>query len=137
MQGFDWIRHDRLDDEVMVIDLKSGAYFAFLGAAADAWTLLVAGHEPEAVADRMAVRYGVSHEVVTDDITTFAGQLVVEGLLDDVRADHVDPVELGDAAGTVPYVAPAIEKFDDLADLLLLDPIHEVQEPGWPAGRQD
>jgi hypothetical protein len=27
---------------------------------------------------------------------------------------------------------PVLEKFTDMADLLLLDPIHEVGEAGWP-----
>jgi hypothetical protein len=31
------------------------------------------------------------------------------------------------------YKPPAIERFDDLEELLVLDPIHEVDEAGWPA----
>ena len=36
-----------------------------------------------------------------------------------------------------PYTAPAVQKYDDLEDLLLLDPIHEVDEAGWPVARAD
>jgi hypothetical protein len=27
---------------------------------------------------------------------------------------------------------PKLEKYTDMEDLLLLDPIHDVQEVGWP-----
>ncbi len=30
------------------------------------------------------------------------------------------------------FTNPVLEKFTDMADLLLLDPIHEVDESGWP-----
>ena len=32
----------------------------------------------------------------------------------------------------VPYVPPVLEKFTDMQDLILLDPVHEVSERGWP-----
>jgi hypothetical protein len=35
------------------------------------------------------------------------------------------------------YRSPAIERFDDLEELLVLDPIHEVDEAGWPVTPAD
>ena len=32
----------------------------------------------------------------------------------------------------LPFVNPTLTKFTDMQDLLLLDPIHEVDEMGWP-----
>jgi hypothetical protein len=35
--------------------------------------------------------------------------------------------------GGIDYVPPVLERFDDVRDLLLIDPIHQVdQEYGWP-----
>ena len=31
------------------------------------------------------------------------------------------------------YTAPKLATYSDLQDLLLLDPIHDVDETGWPA----
>ena len=31
-----------------------------------------------------------------------------------------------------PYQAPVLQAFDDMQDLLLFDPIHEVEPTGWP-----
>ena len=30
------------------------------------------------------------------------------------------------------YGLPALERFTDMEDLLLLDPVHDVEEMGWP-----
>ena len=35
----------------------------------------------------------------------------------------------------IPYEKPKIETFSDMKDLLLLDPIHDVDETGWPSPR--
>jgi hypothetical protein len=30
------------------------------------------------------------------------------------------------------YVAPAFDRYTDMAELLLIDPVHDVDEAGWP-----
>jgi hypothetical protein len=30
------------------------------------------------------------------------------------------------------YLQPSFEKYSDMQEMLLLDPIHEVSEAGWP-----
>jgi hypothetical protein len=35
-------------------------------------------------------------------------------------------------AARQPYEAPALHKYNDMQDLLLLDPVHDVDETGWP-----
>jgi hypothetical protein len=37
------ISHDRLDGEVIVVDLESGSYYCLTDSGADVWTLLVQG----------------------------------------------------------------------------------------------
>jgi hypothetical protein len=32
----------------------------------------------------------------------------------------------------VPYTKPVLNKYTDMQQLLLADPLHEVQEAGWP-----
>jgi hypothetical protein len=34
--------------------------------------------------------------------------------------------------GHFEYVEPEIVEFDDMQEMLLLDPIHEVKDKGWP-----
>ena len=49
---------------------------------------------------------------------------------------EVDGIESGVAAPTAwpnAYTAPQIERYDDIADIMMMDPIHEVDKTlGWP-----
>jgi hypothetical protein len=64
----------------------------------------------------------------------------VQALLKDLAAeDLISPTESAGSAATpgpgtrAPYAAPTLQKHTDMQDLLLLDPIHEVDETGWPS----
>jgi hypothetical protein len=53
-------------------------------------------------------------------------------------ADGREPTEEGspNGHGHRAFEPPLLEKFDDLQDLILLDPVHEVlEEEGWPHAR--
>ena len=66
-----WITHERLDDEVIAINLETGEYFALDDVAADAWTLLTAGVGLEDAAGVLAERYDVGAERVRADLSAF------------------------------------------------------------------
>jgi hypothetical protein len=129
-----WVTHERLDGEVIAINLESGAYFAFANVAADCWSLLVAGLDTDRVAGVVAERYDVDPAVTVSDVRRFVGLLEAAGL---ITGEGGNGTTAADAALPAPlqplaYTAPVAEGFDDLEDLLLLDPIHEVDEAGWP-----
>jgi hypothetical protein len=131
------LTHERLDDEVIAIDLESGAYFALDDAAADGWTILAGGGSLDDAADSVATRFAVAPDEARSDLERFAAELVEAGLLERVDARPV-PVTLGPRANASrPYRPPAIERFNDLEELLLLDPIHEVDDAGWPVSRAE
>ncbi len=84
-----------------------------------------------------------------DDVTAFLAALVEQGL----GAETDEPASSngsgngsgnGDGAAAVTadgvtraYTVPALTRYDDLDDLLLLDPIHEVDDAGWPIARTE
>jgi hypothetical protein len=64
-------------------------------------------------------------------LAQFAIELLDHGLL------AVEPDAAAQIRALVKSERPAertlrLETYDDMADLLLLDPIHEVSEQGWP-----
>lgn len=126
------IAHERVDDEVIAINLATGAYFSLVGAAADAWDLLVAGTDLDAVALAVAPRYGVDPSTVRADLDAFVAALVADGLVAEGGAAAPAAVELPAVAEGAAYAAPTLDKYDDMEELLLLDPIHEVDPSGWP-----
>ena len=129
------VAHERLDDEVVVINLETGAYYALDGPAADCWTLLSAGTSIDRTVDTLAERHGADPNVVRADVDALAAELVAEGLVV-VGPGSLDAVELPatitNGASTT-YKTLRIQKYDDMEELLLLDPVHEVDEAGWPA----
>jgi hypothetical protein len=107
-------------DETVVANLDSGIFYSFRGSAPALWEMLVAGHTVQ----RIAVAFGVEAMPIGE----FVASLEAEGLLVSTK-DAASQEEL-----VVPgaFLAPAIERFDDLQGLLLIDPIHDVSDAGWP-----
>jgi hypothetical protein len=126
--------HERLDDQVMMINLETGAYFALERPAADCWTALGAGAGFDGIVAEVVAHFEVPADQAEADVETFLVSLIDEGI---VR--WTDDAPLAPAPNAVvpaerlAYRPPQIEKHDDLEELLLLDPIHDVGPEGWPA----
>jgi hypothetical protein len=127
-----WITHEHLDDQVIMINLETGAYFALEAAAADCWSALVAGAAFDDIVSDMLRRYDVDQSRAERDVEALLDAMVAEGLVQGSTAPAIPLVADGVIAPRAAYRAPAIEKHDDLEELLLLDPIHDVGPEGWP-----
>jgi Coenzyme PQQ synthesis protein D (PqqD) len=122
-----------VDDEALIIDLTTGAYFSAVGVGAVAWAAIARGASVDEVAGALAARFSVDQGSAEHDLVAFVAELVAEDLLveasDDSPADTAAPETV---ETTRPYGAPKLEKYTDLSDLILLDPVHDVSEAGWP-----
>jgi len=119
------------DDEVVVLDMKSGTYFSLRGSGVDVWRLV----EQNASAGRISEALGERYDAPSGEIATAVQALLRE--LQEAQLIVGDPsIESAEASGQatdkVPFPEPQIERFTDMQDLLLLDPIHEVDDAGWP-----
>jgi hypothetical protein len=86
--------------------------------------------------------------VARGDLERFVARLVEERLLlveapardTGARGDPTPP-RAGSAAVSTgarrSYAPPDVHKYDDLEELLRLDPVHDVDEVGWPVPRRD
>jgi hypothetical protein len=133
-----------MDDEAILIDLESGSYFSLVGTGALIW----AGVEQGASIDEMVAALDRACGGVPAD----TGQLVSDFLDDLASHDLVvateGPAPAGGADSEVPsagvassagprvFEPPSLQQFDDMQELILLDPIHEVDEQeGWPRAK--
>lgn len=122
----DTLAAEVLDGEAIVIDLVSGSFFSFSGWASWAWESLAAGVDVDELTPVFAEVGGV-HEFV--DGLVAAGLLVPRGDL-----PPADPPPRPDT----PPVALELERFDDMADMIKLDPVRDVsRESGWPRPAND
>src|SRR5438094_2860742 len=83
-----WVTHERLDDEVIAINLETGAYFVLEGAAAECWTALVDGASPESVARHLQSRYDVTEERALTDSMSVLAELQASAMVGVVEGDE-------------------------------------------------
>jgi hypothetical protein len=112
-----------VDGEAIFINLSTGVYYSLRGAGAALWSLLAAGHSVEAAAQRIAAIAGVSSAEVARAGAALVARLVEERLALPTEHGAAEPAEVElEAQWIVPYAAPALETYSDMADLLALDP---------------
>lgn len=131
------IVHETIDGEVVIINFATGAYYSCTEVAADAWEAIVAGASAEEIVADLTSRYADAGLDVAGDVARFLGRLEEEGIVEastDVPP-RVATSPAADTAGT--YRAPELEKFTDMADLIVLDPVHDVTRVGWPHRQTD
>ena len=78
----------------------------------------------------IAGRYSLPEATVATDLAPWLAQVVADELVVEGAGDpgiEHPPVEF-----PADYAPPAMSKYTDMEDLLLLDPVHEVDEVGWP-----
>ena len=122
------------DGEFVVLDLGSGKYYSMDAAASALWRAITAGVSMQvlvaAVEDAAAAGTGITTQAIHD----YAERLAAYGCL--ARSDVGGSAPLDPALAEVLKTstgAPKVEMFSDLADLIMADPIHDVEETvGWP-----
>jgi hypothetical protein len=126
--------HEVIDGEAVIINLESGAYFSADGASAVAWQGIAGGASPADLAAMIAERYEGDGATIAAAVEGFVETLLHAGLIRPAElGDANSPAELPAAAARPAFAGLALRGFTDLQELLLLDPIHEVDETGWPA----
>jgi hypothetical protein len=119
-----------MDGELVLVHFDSGCYYSVTGVGADVCQLLSAGCTVGQVVDRLTAHYRLPQSRVGSDVRSYVEQLAQEKLL--VPVVNASRAEREVALTTANYETPRFEKFDDMADQLLLDPIHDMGESGWP-----
>lgn len=125
---------ETIDGEVVAVDLQHGSYYSIRGAGVQIWRSLAQPSTPDRVVAMVAEHFGRPEDEVAAAVRRFVADLNSHGLLRPAEGSseaHPDPSEPSPDAPTE-YEPPLLEKFTDMEDLLLLDPVHEVDGRGWP-----
>jgi Coenzyme PQQ synthesis protein D (PqqD) len=119
--------HETIDGETILIDAETGHLLLLTGFAAVLWSHLVGGTSSEALACAVDARFGAD----AADIT--------RSFIQELRAAEiiVPTTDVGSAAAApLPwpecFAAPVFERYDDIANIIAMDPIHDVGPTGWP-----
>ena len=130
---------ERLDGETILINFDTGQYFSFHGPAADVLSLVQANVDraswpPIAEAAYPGLTWDAGIEAQVDE---FLDGLAEVGVIVESDRPSGPDQPLPDDVERSEWVAPTVFANDDLVDLLVIDPIHDASEDGWPQTRQD
>lgn len=76
------VRHVRLDDQVVVADLRSGRYLGLDGVGARVWDLVGEGATRGAIVECLAAEYDVSPDVLERDVGGLLEELAARRLIE-------------------------------------------------------
>ena len=120
-----------MDEELVVINLDNGCYYSLNKTAAFLWKQLEQGCSINQATRQAAQFYGREEAPLLADFTSFIERLMEEQLIRLGNGRPTNGLLLKEGQGE-PYLKPSFEKYSDMQEMLLLDPIHEVSEAGWP-----
>ncbi|MBY0408354.1 MAG: PqqD family peptide modification chaperone [Rickettsiales bacterium] len=122
-----------IEGETIIIDMQTGTYFSTDGLGSALWAAAVAGQGRQALVDGASKAYPAAAEAGADTVA-FLDALVAAGLL----VETPGAAGMGDVAWPAgEYAKPQLHQHSDMQDLIMLDPIHEVDNVGWPKRRED
>jgi hypothetical protein len=126
--------NETIDGEAIMINLATGSYYSLDRVGGDVWALLEASLSVDDIVAELGRRYDAAEGDIRRGVDDLLQRLSGEELVvacgdgDPVRVRRSEPAP----AERLPFQPPKLEKFTDMQDLILLDPVHEVDSRGWP-----
>ena len=133
-------------DEVIAVNFDDGTYYSLGETGRDVWLGIQDQASLEEIVAHLDAHYVIDDRgEVIRTVQTFLDALVAEGLI--VSAGDTAPATTAQGSrgerrravaaswrggGRSPFRPPTLERHTDMKQLLLLDPIHEVDDGGWP-----
>ena len=129
---------EEIDGEVIIVNLRNGNYYSLSQSAAVIWAGIQEHATLERLRQRLRTRYSGEPGPMDRDLAELIQALKGEQLIA-LRSAADSPAVEASAPAVEPagekeaYLPPLFERFTDMGDLLLLDPVHEAEdEKGWP-----
>jgi hypothetical protein len=131
--------HETIDGETVIVNLDSGNYYSLDTVGADIWDAVGKGLPVDHIIEDISFKFSGEREEIEQAVRLFMNELLQETLIaprgpgsagNEETRDT--PVRSATPDGRLPFKTPTLQKYSDMQELLLLDPIHEVDETGWP-----
>jgi hypothetical protein len=122
------------------MDLKSGNYYSTEHVGSVLWSGIEQGKTYGQLLDILRATFETLPEDLAAAIDSFIDELIAHELVREAptesrcaRSDQFGLAQINVMRG---FRAPVLNVYTDMKDLLLLDPIHDVDEVGWPTPKQ-
>jgi hypothetical protein len=124
---------ETIDGETIIINLTSGTYYSLKHAGANIWAGIEQGASLGDIATLLRSRYESGAFDLEEEIASLVQKLVGEDLIRPARqASRLVVQAPSHETARAIFEPPLLEKFTDMEMMLLLDPVHDVDDEGWP-----
>ena len=128
------VTHETIDGEAVIINLDSGNYYSLVDVGSFIWGLIEQGASASDAQNLVSQTYQGNAVEIDRGVQDLFAQLQQESLIVPVDGasdlSQVTPSSNGHEKPS--FNLPLLNKYSDMQELLLLDPIHDVDDAGWP-----
>lgn len=121
---------ETIDGETVIINLYKGLYYNLNPIGSSIWTLIEAGQACDSILAILQTQYSAWDTAVKSSVEQLFERLIAEELV--VPDGAVQAQSGSETTFPAEFEPPILYKYADMQDLLALDPIHDVDETGWP-----
>jgi len=125
------VSSENIDGEVIIVNLENGSYYSCVDLGAYVWSRISGGEATSSIVERLSDHYPVDRAQIEDSVADFASGLEREQLIVPASSSQGGGLAV-EAALPAEYSAPELNIYSDMKDMLLLDPVHDVADVGWP-----
>ena len=125
------IAFEQFSDEFVIVNLPEGHYYSLRNSAFFMFQFLVQGANSKSIAKELSQHFDISEEKALLKSEDFIQELKKYKLLIPTEKSQILDIPIPKSKDT--FLDPKIEMFDDMKELLILDPVHDVNpQEGWP-----
>ncbi len=135
--------HETIDGEAILLNLRTGDYYSIDDIGALVWDYIEKTGNWQTAIELLGSTNNNQKELIGKSVQDFVSKLIKEELLiQDTETTKIHENGLAELEDLLKKAAsdfkpPVVNKYSDMQDLLLLDPIHDVDEKGWPEPKEE
>ncbi|PKN53583.1 MAG: hypothetical protein CVU55_00215 [Deltaproteobacteria bacterium HGW-Deltaproteobacteria-13] len=128
---------ETIDGETIIINLETGYYYSVNQTATIIWNEIQKNSSVKNISQHFSNHYEVDSETAIKCITETIGVFLKDNLILELDLNvSPDFKEQRSSISKKKFIIPRVERYDDMAGALMSDPVHDVNEDGWPNLKQ-
>ena len=131
------IVHDAIDGEVIIINFDTGVYYSLNAVCKEVWSSIEKNSAFAEIVNEIGNKYLGNIEDFEQAVSQLLIDLEKEELIISDKSESDSSLQISrepeSGKEKMKFEKPVFRKYTDMKEMLLLDPIHEVDETGWPA----
>jgi hypothetical protein len=125
---------ETIEGETIIIDLDTGNYYSVNKSAAIIWNQIEMNNPTNNILQSVLNFYDTNEDTAEKSVEEIIKFLITNNLISEVDlVVSLSKIEKISNNKKELFIIPKIEKYDDMKEMLLADPVHDVSEnDGWP-----